>query len=221
LLAPLDTALFYSDGLVEAHNPQREMFSFERLKDLVAGKARGTAELIGAVLTELDTFVGPDWQQEDDVTLVSLKRMSTGVLTEFSVAPRLGEERAAFARILKAIQHVGLTSERIERLRTATAEAIVNAIEHVNADAAEQPVRVQVRQSATRVTVAISNPVMRELSLSEPVQPDLVARLVGREGPRGWGRFLMKRLTDDVREIQRDGVYTVELSVDLEAQPTS
>jgi serine phosphatase RsbU (regulator of sigma subunit)/anti-sigma regulatory factor (Ser/Thr protein kinase) len=221
LLAPLDTALFYSDGLVEAHNPQREMFSFERLKDLVAGQAGGTAELICAVLSELDNFVGQDWQQEDDVTLVSLKRMSATVLTEFGVAPCLGEERAAIARILNAVQHVGLAPEQTERLKTATAEAIVNAIEHLNMNSAEQPVRVQVRQSATRVTVAISNAVMRELNLTEPVQPDLVAKLEGRDDPRGWGRFLMKRLTDDIHEFQRDGVHTVELSVNLEAQPTS
>jgi serine phosphatase RsbU (regulator of sigma subunit)/anti-sigma regulatory factor (Ser/Thr protein kinase) len=221
LLAPLDTALFYSDGLVEAHNPQREMFSFQRLKDLLAQQAGGTAELISAVLSELDNFVGHDWQQEDDVTLVSLKRMSTAILAEFSVAPCLGEERAAIAHILETIQDVGLARERVERLKTATAEAIVNAIEHLNADSAEQPVRVQVRQSASCVTVAISNPVTRMVNLAEPVQPDLLAKVEGRDRPRGWGRFLMKRLTDDVREIQRDGVYTVELSMNLETPPTS
>src|SRR5215216_5703153 len=31
-----DSTLFYSDGLVEAHNPQREMFGFPRLRRLVA-----------------------------------------------------------------------------------------------------------------------------------------------------------------------------------------
>jgi hypothetical protein len=59
------------------------------------------------------------------------------------------------------------------------------------------------------------------LNLAEPVQPDLLAKVEGRDRPRGWGRFLMKRLTDDMREIQRDGVYTVELSMNLETQPTS
>jgi serine phosphatase RsbU (regulator of sigma subunit) len=31
-----EVALFYSDGLVEAHDPEREMFGFPRLKALVA-----------------------------------------------------------------------------------------------------------------------------------------------------------------------------------------
>jgi serine phosphatase RsbU (regulator of sigma subunit) len=71
-----DSALFYSDGLVEAHNPKGEMFGFPRLRALVAehGKARSLEE---ALLEELYSFVGEDWEQEDDITLLTLKRSAT------------------------------------------------------------------------------------------------------------------------------------------------
>lgn len=72
-LVPGETVLLYSDGLVEAHNQQREMFSFPYLKELMA-RHHGGAELIDFLLEQLDLFTGPGWEQEDDVTLVTLHR---------------------------------------------------------------------------------------------------------------------------------------------------
>ena len=68
-----EAALFYSDGLVEAHNPKGEMFGFPRLRALVAehGKERTLGDLL---LEELYSFVGEGWAQEDDITLVTLRR---------------------------------------------------------------------------------------------------------------------------------------------------
>ena len=68
-----DRALFYSDGLVEAHDPQGEMFGFPRLRALVADHAEGKP-LIPFLMDELSSFVGDGWEQEDDITLVTLQR---------------------------------------------------------------------------------------------------------------------------------------------------
>ena len=68
-----DSVLLHSDGIAEAHNSQREMFGFPRLKETVAGTAVGQA-LIDRVLSEVEAFVGPDAEQEDDITLVTLVR---------------------------------------------------------------------------------------------------------------------------------------------------
>jgi serine phosphatase RsbU (regulator of sigma subunit)/ketosteroid isomerase-like protein len=72
-LAAGDSALFYSDGLVEAHNPQREMFGFLRLKRLVAEHS-GKGSLVDLLTDELRSFTGDGWEQEDDITLVTLQR---------------------------------------------------------------------------------------------------------------------------------------------------
>jgi serine phosphatase RsbU (regulator of sigma subunit) len=56
-----EIALFYSDGLVEAHNPYGEIFGFPRLRTLVA--EHGEEASLGNVL------------QEDDITLLNLRRL--------------------------------------------------------------------------------------------------------------------------------------------------
>jgi serine phosphatase RsbU (regulator of sigma subunit)/ketosteroid isomerase-like protein len=68
-----EAALFYSDGLVEAHDPKGEMFGFPRLRRLVAdyGEERSLEEVL---LEELYSFVGDGWEQEDDITLLTLQR---------------------------------------------------------------------------------------------------------------------------------------------------
>jgi len=68
--------LFYSDGLVEAHDPEGEMFGFPRLRALVAEHAE-EAELEDYLLEELYSFVGEGWEQEDDITLLTLQRYAT------------------------------------------------------------------------------------------------------------------------------------------------
>jgi serine phosphatase RsbU (regulator of sigma subunit) len=68
-----DSILFYSDGLVEAHDPHYEMFGFPRLQGFV-GAHPGGATMIDFLLKELARFVGDSWEQEDDITLVTLER---------------------------------------------------------------------------------------------------------------------------------------------------
>ena len=68
-----DSALFYTDGLVEAHDPKGEMFGFPRLQALVAEHAEG-GPLGEFLMEELYTFVGEGWEQEDDITLLTLRR---------------------------------------------------------------------------------------------------------------------------------------------------
>ncbi len=67
-----EAALFYSDGLVEAHGPKGEMFGFPRLQALMAkhGSERSLGNLL---LEELYSFVGEGWEQEDDITLLTLR----------------------------------------------------------------------------------------------------------------------------------------------------
>jgi serine phosphatase RsbU (regulator of sigma subunit) len=71
-----DIALLYSDGLVEAHGPHGEMFGFPRLRELVA--AHGEKRSLGDfLLEELYSFVGKGWEQEDNITLLTLHRSAT------------------------------------------------------------------------------------------------------------------------------------------------
>jgi serine phosphatase RsbU (regulator of sigma subunit) len=71
-----ESALFYSDGLVEAHDPKGEMFGFPRLQALIAEHAE-EGSIGNLLLEELYSFVGEGWEQEDDITLLTLRRSSS------------------------------------------------------------------------------------------------------------------------------------------------
>ena len=53
------------------------MFGFPRLQGLVAGHRSGGAAMVNFLLSELARFTGDEWEQEDDITLVTLERSET------------------------------------------------------------------------------------------------------------------------------------------------
>jgi serine phosphatase RsbU (regulator of sigma subunit) len=71
-LDPGQGVFFYSDGLVEAHDPKGEMFGFPRLRALVAEHGE-EGPLGDFCLEKLYSFVGEGWEQEDDITLLTLR----------------------------------------------------------------------------------------------------------------------------------------------------
>jgi predicted ester cyclase len=72
-----EEALFYSDGLVEAHDPHGEMFGLPRLRKLVTKHGDEERALGDFLMEELYSSVGEDWEQEDDITLPTLKRSAS------------------------------------------------------------------------------------------------------------------------------------------------
>src|SRR6266508_967109 len=123
-LGPGDSLLLHSDGLAEAHSPDGEMFGFPRLAKL-CGERDGGEALIDLLLAELAAFTGQGWEQEDDITLVTLQRRAGGavaeaagaeaaaaaddrVLDEFEVPSEIGSERAPAERVARAVAPLDL-----------------------------------------------------------------------------------------------------------------
>jgi serine phosphatase RsbU (regulator of sigma subunit) len=77
LLASGEGLLFYTDGLIEAHNPQGEIFGTPRLRDLLGEGLESGKGLSAALMEELGRFTGEEWEQEDDITLLTLERSAT------------------------------------------------------------------------------------------------------------------------------------------------
>ena len=72
-----ESVLFYTDGLIEAHNLQGEMFGTPRLRSLLSDRFEGRRGLSATLVEELSSFVGEGWEQEDDITLLTLRRYAT------------------------------------------------------------------------------------------------------------------------------------------------
>lgn len=237
ILSPGDNILFYSDGLVEAHNPEREMFGFPHLAHLVETYATDTP-LIEVLLNELTAFAGSDWEQEDDVTLVTLQRaegsghsmitnasatppgdpsddQSWRTLDEWAVASEPGNERQVIQRLGDTVVDLRLPEKRLEDLKTAVGEATMNAMEHGNHYQPDLPVTIQVRASQSTLSVRITDEGGHS-AIPENQTPDLEAKLAGLQSPRGWGLFLIKHLVDDMRVTGDETYRTVELIMSLE-----
>ncbi|HKH39522.1 MAG TPA: SpoIIE family protein phosphatase [Rubrobacter sp.] len=237
LLAAGDNLLFYSDGLVEAHDPEGEMFGFPRLRNLIFVQgAAGDEELVDFLLAELTRFTGEDKEQEDDITLVTLERLKAGmrgretpfrpdatrtngdrrILTDFTLPSEPGNERLAMEKVAEAVEGLGLSEQRLERLKTAVAEATMNAMEHGNRHNPEVPVKIQVWLLKERLLVRISDRGSGPQSSLTAKVPDLEAKLEGAPTLRGWGLFLIERMVDEVRVSGNPNQHTIELVMRLE-----
>jgi serine phosphatase RsbU (regulator of sigma subunit)/anti-sigma regulatory factor (Ser/Thr protein kinase) len=241
-LAPGESILFYSDGLVEAHNERRQMFGFPHLAKLLEEVPDHTP-IIDFLLAELASFTGTDWEQEDDVTLVTLQRENSSAapdsepdapntlhtsqdqetennhhwhtLAEFSIPSVPGNERQAMEKVALAVRDLHLATRRLDNLKTAVAEATMNAMEHGNHYQADVPVVIQVQASDTTLSVRITD-LGEGPAVIDPQMPDLEAKLAELQTPRGWGLFLIKNLVDDLYIINTDAHHTVELIINLE-----
>jgi serine phosphatase RsbU (regulator of sigma subunit)/ketosteroid isomerase-like protein len=72
-----EAALFYSDGLVESHDSKGEMFGSLRLQALIAEHGDEGRSLGDYLLERLYSFTGEVWEQEDDITLLTLRRSAS------------------------------------------------------------------------------------------------------------------------------------------------
>jgi len=175
-------------------------------------------DLIDGLMDDLARFTGPAWEQEDDITLVTLAR-SAGVsgehvLLEFREPSVPGSERKVMERVAAVVANVGLDAKRYERLKTAVSEAAMNAIEHGNHSDPELPVHVRVSVTGDELMVRIvDNGGGKEIPEAET--PDLEAKLAGLQKPRGWGLFLIKNMVDDLRTHTTETHHTVELVMRL------
>jgi len=135
------------------------------------------------------------------MTQVAPRRLDT-----FTLASEPGNERLALARVAGAVKDLGLDGRRLERLKTAVAEATMNAIEHGNRNHPEIPVEIEVTQDGDRIVVAISDQGGQQCPEpgDSPGEPDLDRKLDGGQSPRGWGLFLIRNMVDAM-EVTTDG----------------
>jgi serine phosphatase RsbU (regulator of sigma subunit)/anti-sigma regulatory factor (Ser/Thr protein kinase) len=243
-LAHGESILFYSDGIVEAHNSDREMYGFPRLMKLV-GDSEEDSSLKDDVLEDLAEFTGPGWEQEDDITMVTLQRSkgygvseianrsvsqaeegntSNGTewqtIAELTVPSQPGNERIAMEQVTEAVQGLHLPSRRLDQLKTAVAEATMNAMEHGNHYLPDRPVTIKVLASQVALSVRITDHGGTRILPSNPGTevPDIEAKLAELQTPRGWGLFLIKHMVDEMNISSDTSHHTVELMMYLKGE---
>ena len=233
-LAPGQRLLLSSDGLVEAHNPNRKIFGFPRVKEIMA-EEHNNSGLIEILLDELEKFTGEDYEQEDDITLLTIEHsipsesLSSGdkvvqksedkeeesiTISQFSFPSIPGGERQAAIQVLESLQDIDLTEARRKRLETAVAEATLNAMEHGNHYQEDLSVEIRVFTSQDSLVVRIKDQGVGT-SIPDSTQPDLDAKLAGEQSPRGWGLYLIKNMVDELHTTQDETHHIVDLIINL------
>jgi anti-sigma regulatory factor (Ser/Thr protein kinase) len=139
-------------------------------------------------------------------------------LAELSLPSEPGNERRAAGEVAEAVEGLGLTPERLERLKTAVAEATMNAMEHGNGYRPEVPVDILVLLSGSELAVRITDRGGSPVPVPDPEVPDLAAKLEGLQTPRGWGLFLIRNMVDDMNITGDREHHTVELVMHLEGE---
>jgi anti-sigma regulatory factor (Ser/Thr protein kinase) len=169
-------------------------------------------------MSALARFQGTDVEQEDDITLVALRRTEgasmpvedSSFVTSFEVASATGNERQALQQVADALAGRWLTKDQMDRLKTAVAEATMNAIEHGNRNQEELPVQVVVHDDGTEVVVAVTDLGGKGEPVG-PTHPDLDLKLAGLQTARGWGLFLIENMVDEVDQVTDGSRHTVRL----------
>ncbi len=122
---------------------------------------------------------------------------------ELRIPSHLGYEKVAIASASSIAKGMGFSKERIEDLKTAVAEACINAIEHGNEANADMKVIIILTMDGSKLEINIKDK-GRGFSKKNIITPDIVAKVEGKDkNMRGWGMFLIKSLVDEV-QIETD-----------------
>lgn len=162
--------------------------------------------------------------------MTSMASPSYHMLASFTMRSEPGNERLALAQVAEAVAGQGLSAARLERLKTAVAEAAMNAIEHGNKNQPEIPVDVEVMSSGGDIVVTITDqggapeeagPAGGGRAAAEPSpgagrereEPDIALKLAGDQAPRGWGLFLIRHMVDAMDVTTEGTRHTVTLTM--------
>mgnify|MGYP003289009032 CR=1 FL=1 len=130
---------------------------------------------------------------------------------------KLGQKRPFFYKLVaEVVKELGLSKERLERLKTAVAEATMNAMEHGSRYRPEVPVVIEVLSSGVDLSVRVNDQGKRLVPDPDREVPELESKLQGLQMPRGWGLFLIRNMVDEMHITSDEVHHTVELVMHLE-----
>jgi len=124
---------------------------------------------------------------------------SKSTTVEVRLPTRLGYEKVAMSTAASVAKLMGFPEDRIEDLKTAVAEACINAIEHGNRLNEKLSVGVVLRAENDSLEVKVLDDGSGIKKL--PAKPDIDRKMHGEEDPRGMGMFLIQALVDEAEWV--------------------
>jgi serine/threonine-protein kinase RsbW len=118
---------------------------------------------------------------------------------ELRLPSRLGFEKIAMNTAASVAHLMGFSDERIEDLKTAVAEACINAMEHGNKLDDTLCVGVVLSMSTDSLEVKVID--TGEGPQGHAVTPDIDKKMHEEQDARGMGMFLIESLVDEVEWV--------------------
>ncbi len=114
---------------------------------------------------------------------------------ELHIPSVMGFEKVAMECAASTAKKMGFTEDRIEDLKTAVAEACLNAIEHGNKMDTSTKVGITLTIEESKLQVSVKD---EGKGFKEIPNPSIENKMKGKDQPRGWGIFLIKSLVNEV-----------------------
>jgi serine/threonine-protein kinase RsbW len=133
---------------------------------------------------------------------------------ELHVPSSVGSEKIAMDFAATVARSLQFPADRIEDLKTAVAEACMNAIEHGNKADASTRVGIRLTAVADGLHISVHD---NGAGITPPSgAPDIESRMAGKTAPRGWGIFLIKNLMDEVSFESNEQGSAVKMMIYLD-----
>lgn len=114
---------------------------------------------------------------------------------ELHIPSIMGFEKVAMECSASVAKKMGFTEDRIEDLKTAVAEACLNAIEHGNKMDTNTKVGITLTVEESKLQVSVKD---QGKGIDQVLTPSIEKKVTGKDKPRGWGIFLIKSLVNEV-----------------------
>jgi len=118
---------------------------------------------------------------------------------EVRLPSRMGYEKVAMGTAAAMARLIGFPDDRVEDLKTAVAEACINAIEHGNRFNEKLSVGVVLSAGDDQLEVKVIDD--GKGMTKQPAKPDIDRKMHGEEDPRGMGMFLIQALVDEAEWV--------------------
>jgi serine/threonine-protein kinase RsbW len=142
--------------------------------------------------------------------------MGAGEPIELHIPSVFGCEKVAMEKVAAVAERMGFSRDRVEDLKTAVAEACLNAIEHGNKLNRTIRVGIELLADDSKLQVSVSD---QGEGVGAVPHPDIEAKIAGREPPRGWGIFLIRNLVDEVQfDAKAGGGHEIRMLIHLDRE---
>jgi serine/threonine-protein kinase RsbW len=141
--------------------------------------------------------------------------MSAPSKYELHIRSMHGAEKVAMEFAANIAKSMNFPPERVEDLKTAVAEACMNAIEHGNKLDSTTRVGIRLVVDKDKLQIAVQD---QGSGVARMRTPDIESRMEGKLDPRGWGIFLIENLVDEVTFESTAEGGVVKMIIYLEKQ---